>query len=711
MLTAIVRIVIIRPMPKNASTEIQSKINDLRSQIEKHDYQYYVLDSPLISDLEYDQLFSELVKLETKHPEFISPFSPTQRVSGQPSEQFEKIPHRLPMLSLSNSYSADDILAFDERIKNFLKINDEIEYFCEPKFDGLAMELVYENGTLTNAITRGDGEIGEGVLANVKTIKSVPLRLHSAHPPSIFEVRGEILIYKSDFAKLNQAQQDDGEAPFANPRNAAAGTIRQLDPQITAHRPLTMFCYAPGQIDGLRFKTQAEFEVMCNGLGLPVLKVSSKETSFSAFKEDCLRTLRKKDVQKKIALARVCPSANEAVEYYHFIESIRHELPFEIDGIVCKVNKFELQQELGFVARSPRWATAAKFKPEQAETTIKNIVVQVGRTGALTPVAVMEPVKVGGVSITNATLHNQDEIDRKDIRIGDTVIVQRAGDVIPEIVRVDFSKRPAKSTPFIIPNRCPTCDTLAVKSDNEAILRCPNSFCSSKIKGALQHFISRRAMNIDGLGEKLIEMLVDKKIVEKFSDLYHLDFETISSLERQGSKSAQNLLESIEQSKNTTLAKFVYSFGIRFVGEQTAKSLARHFGSIESLMSASRDDLLNVEDVGEKVAASIFETVHSKHFVAEVKALLAAGVTFEDKLSATQTQKLRGIKFVITGTLPVSRDQAKDLIEQNGGAILSSVSKKTNILLAGEDAGSKLQKAEELGVQIIDWSGLQNLIK
>jgi DNA ligase (NAD+) len=678
---------------KNSAHKEALAIAELRAEIHRHDYNYYVLDQPQITDRDYDTLYQRLVALEAQFPELITADSPTQRVPGEVLEGFEKVAHRLPMLSLSNSYSPDDILEFDTRARKYLQMSEPLSYFCEPKFDGLAIELVYQKGVLTHALTRGDGTVGENVLANVKTIRSIPTRLQLAaeKTPDLLEVRGEILIFKSDFLELNTAQQDSGQLPFANPRNAAAGTLRQLDPKIAASRPLRFFAYAPGVIEGLSFQSQEEFENFLADAGLPTVgKVASKN------------------------LARVCGSADEAVAYYKFIEGQRHLLPFDIDGVVAKVNSFELQNRLGFVARSPRWATAAKFQPEQGQTTIREIVVQVGRTGALTPVAIMDPVRVGGVTITHATLHNQDEIDRKNIRVGDTVIIQRAGDVIPEVVRVVEELRPARSQAFFIPAECPACKSIAVRLEGEVVFRCVNSLCPAVLKESLKHFVSRRALNIERLGDRMIETLVDVGLVRSFSDLYRLTSAQLLELDRQGEKSVRNLLESIEKSRQTSLSRLIFALGIRFVGEQTAKDLARHFKTFEALADATDEELLDVEGIGPKVAQSLIEAFSRPVLKAEVQALFEQGVSITEASSAgsnrSRSQKLEGKKFVITGSLPKSRDEVKDLIESHGGSTLSAVSKKVDYVLAGEEAGSKLRKAEELGVKILDWSEFEKIL-
>ena len=694
----------------------RTRLNQLKDEIRKHDYRYHVLDQPLIADREYDALFQELRELEEKHPDWVTTDSPTQRVGATPLDSFEKMAHRQPMLSLSNTYSPEEISEFDERVRKVLQTDDDVHYFCEPKFDGLAIELIYEDGLLTGAITRGDGTTGENVISNVRTIRAIPQKLAVAKPPTLLEVRGEILMFKADFAALNEAQQDAGQVPFANPRNAAAGSIRQLDPKVTASRTLRIFAYAPGVIEGKNFKSQTEFETYLAEANLPTVGIADPDEDMGEFVERTTRELTAwvKDKKKaRPALGRVCKGAAEAIQYYHLIEKIRHRLPFDIDGIVVKIDSYPVQRELGFVARSPRWAAAAKFQPEQSTTLIKEIIVQVGRTGALTPVAIMEPVRVGGVTITNATLHNQDEIDRKDVRIGDTVVIQRAGDVIPEIVKVVLEKRPVDSKPFKIPHKCPVCHQPAVREEEEVVYRCVNPICPAILKESLKHFAARRAMNMERLGDRMLETFVDQGLVKSYSDLYKLTFEQLIELERQGEKSVANILESIDKSRATTLPRLVFALGIRFVGEATAKHLAKHFGTIEKLMEASEEELVNVEEIGPKVAESIRSAFANKALVKEIANLQKLGVHYEPmtKKAATKgSQTLEGKKFVITGTLPVGRDEAKDLIEAHGGTAVGSVSKKTDYVLAGDEAGSKLQKAQELGVEVIDWTRLQEML-
>jgi DNA ligase (NAD+) len=682
---------------------VVGRYNELKTLIREHDHSYFVLDRPSIGDFEYDQLYAELLKIEKEHPDLITADSPSQRVGGQAVSEFEKIPHRRPMLSLSNTYSVDEVREFDERVRKFLETDKDVTYFCELKFDGLACELIYETGHLTGALTRGDGAVGENVLSNVRTIRSIPLTLEGKVPP-LLEVRGEVLMFKKDFAKLNENQQEAGDLTFANPRNAAAGSIRQLDPRITAKRPLRLFGYAPGEIEGgARPVSQSAWLDFLKEHGVPVLNYGPWSK---------VKAAMAKGYKAEMPLAALCTGGDEAVEYYEEILKLRHELPFDIDGVVIKVNSYPLQDRLGTVARSPRWATAAKFPPEQATTVIEDIVVQVGRTGALTPVAIMNPVRVGGVTITNATLHNQSEVERKDVRIGDTVIVQRAGDVIPEVVQVVMDKRPSSAKKFKMPKNCPVCGEEAVLPEEEMVTRCVNTFCPAIINESLKHFVSRRAMNIEKLGDKIIEQMTEAGVVKTYSDLYKLTKDDVLSLERQGDKSAQNIIDSIEASRHTTLARLIYALGIRFVGEQTAKQLAAHFKTLDAFLEATEERLLEVEDIGPRVASAILDSLQKTSFTREIKRLLANGVEIEKpKKIADYKQTLKGLSIVITGTLPKPRDEIKDLILALGGKAPGSVSKNTNYVLAGDEAGSKLDKAQELGVEVLDWAGFQKLIE
>ncbi len=660
---------------------------ELKKLLHHHDYLYYALDQPELSDYEYDQLYQELIKLEAEEMGLDLSDSPSQRVSGQALDGFTKKAHRRPMLSLSNTYSPEEIFSFDERVRKVLNTTEPVLYFCEPKFDGLALELIYEKGRLTHAITRGDGNVGEEVISNIRTIRSIPLSLKTDEPPELLEVRGEILILKKDFLKLNENQQEAGQQTFANPRNAAAGTVRQLDPRITASRPLRFFAYALGEVSGVSFGSQEQAEDQLEKWGLPVAQ---------DFNGNPLRQL--------------CQGPQAVVDYYHRIENIRRELPFDIDGVVAKVNDFRLQEDLGMVARSPRWAAAAKYQPEQAETIVEDIVVQVGRTGALTPVAIMKPIRVGGVTVTNSTLHNQEEINRKDLRIGDTVVIQRAGDVIPEVVRVILEKRPQNSTPFLMPDRCPVCAGKVEKPEEEVVLRCLNHFCPAIVKESLKHFVARRAMNIDKIGDRIIAAFVDAGIVKTFSDFYRLKKSDVLGLERQGEKSADNIIASIAKSQHTTFARFIFALGIRFVGEQTAKAIADHFGSLEKFLAATESDLLQIPDIGPKVASSLLLWLGQDRLVNEARLLLDLGIVFE-KSTRVEGGKLAGLSFLVTGTLPIKRDEAQGIIEANGGKLLSAVSSKLSFLVVGEEPGSKLEKAEKLGVKVIGWDQLQKMLE
>lgn len=667
----------------------------LIDEIERHNQLYHTLDQPEISDYEYDFLFKELEEIESQYPEFKRPSSPTSKVGGEVLKSFTKVQHQEPMLSLQNTYSPEEIIEFESKISRQLSGDQGLQFFCSPKFDGVAIELVYVDGHLVHAITRGDGVVGEDVLSNVKTISALPKKLRGKKIPPRMDIRGEILMNKREFARINELCQERGLQTFANPRNAAAGTIRQLDSRIAAERNLSIFCYSLGYAEGVDFATQSSFEDQMAEFGVPVMS-----------------HVKSGNVTDK-NLSKICVGAKEVIDYYLEIEKRRHHLEFEIDGIVAKVNSFSLQKSLGKIARSPRWAFAAKYKPQQASTVVENIVVQVGRTGALTPVAVMNPVEVGGVTVTYATLHNQDEIDRKDVRVGDTVFVHRAGDVIPEILSVDLSKRKSNSKKFTIPDLCPTCYQKVVQLEGEVIKRCVNSVCPSVLVELLKHFVSRNAMNIDKLGSRLIEIFFEKKLIESFSDLYRLTYNQLIELDRQGEKSTENLLESIENSKSPDLHRFIYALGIRFVGEQTARVLAQNFKTITAFMEAVEEDLIGIPDIGPKVSQSIVRTLKQKAFQQEVKKLLQVGVQPKDVLGPPKgaKQPLAGLSFVVTGTLPLPRNEVQDFIRDAGGEVSSAVSKKTSVLVAGEKAGSKLEKAEKLGVLVWSWDDLQEKLK
>ncbi|MGE5523407.1 MAG: NAD-dependent DNA ligase LigA [Rhodospirillaceae bacterium] len=668
----------------SAPASVVRRVETLRRDIERHNYQYYVLDQPLISDAEYDQLFRELQALEAEHPELATPDSPTQRIGGAALDTFAPIQHRLPMLSLNNAFSEEEVVAFDRRAREGLAVS-EVEYAGEPKFDGLAVSLIYEGGRLRKGATRGDGYTGEDVTANLRTIGAIPLRLPHAEPPAVLEVRGEVLMLKRDFDELNRRQRERGDKEFVNPRNAAAGALRQLDPRITAHRRLTFFAYGVGVADGTpQFTRHSE---VLDYLASQRFPVSAER--------------------------RVLRGVEALLDYYRSVGERRAGLPYDIDGVVYKVNALKAQERLGYVARAPRFAVAHKYPAEEATSIVMAIDVQVGRTGALTPVARLKPVFVGGVTVTNATLHNEEEIRRKDIRVGDTVVVRRAGDVIPEVARVVHEKRPSHTTLFHMPKRCPVCGSDVERPEGEAVARCTAGlFCPAQRKQALRHFASRRAMDIEGLGEKLVDQLVDSGMVKTPADLYALRIEDLARLQRMGEKSAANLASAIERSKTTTLERFIYALGIRNVGETTARDLARHFGNIDALISADVQALERVPDVGPVVAASICKFSHEAHNRQVIQQLLAAGVQPRHEAPRHAARAgLEGKTFVLTGTLPgMSRDEAKSRIEAKGGRVTGSVSKKTDYVVAGAEPGSKLDKATELGIKVLDEQALLDLL-
>lgn len=657
---------------------IQLRIEKLKSQINEANYRYYVLDSPTLSDAEYDLLFKELLKLETKHPELRDPASPTQKVGGPPLEKFTKYRHREPMLSLQNIYSEEELVDFYDRWASVIGHNFSV--MGEPKFDGLAIELVYEEGILTVASTRGDGETGENVTENVKTIRSVPLKLRGDYP-KLLEVRGEIIIFKKDFEELNKERAKQDEPLFANPRNAAAGSIRQLDPKIAAQRHLDLFCHSLGKIEGANLKTQVELGELFSDWGLRT----------HALKKE-LRT--QKEIQR----------------FFVEVEGLRDSLPYEIDGIVLKVNELKNQRELGFVARSPRWAVAYKFKAQEGITVLKDVHFQVGRTGVITPVAVLEPVWVGGVEVKSATLHNEDQIKALGLKIHDTVVVKRAGDVIPNIQSVITEKRTGKEKTIHFPKQCPSCKDPIITSEDEVAHRCINVACPARLAETLKHFASKRAMNIEGLGDKWIEILLEKQLIHHFSSLYDLTPELLQTLERQGERSAQKLVDAIQKTKNNALDRFIFGLGIRFVGERTAELLAIHFRTLDKFLNATEEELLNVEEVGEKVAKAILQFISDKKNRNEINRLIEKGITPKPLKSYGGTT-LQGKTFVITGTLPtLSRDEASDLIRTHGGKVTGSISKNTDYLVVGEEAGSKLTKARELGVKELSEAQLKALV-
>ena len=654
------------------SEAIKKRVEKLREEIEYHNYLYYVLDQPKISDTQYDRLMRELEKFEEEYPDLRSPNSPTQRIGASPLEEFEIVRHTIPMLSLSNAFDESEARDFDKRVKKFLGTSEDIEYVAEPKFDGLAIELVYERGQFVVGSTRGDGVNGENITQNLRTIRTIPLQLIQKEipVPERLEVRGEAIMQINKFKELNRKREEMGEPLFANPRNAAAGSVRQLDPKITAERPLEIYFYALGEVRGWTFKNQWEV----------------------------LQTLPKWGLRTNPHV-RKCKNIDEVLYYYHEMNEKRETLPHEIDGTVIKVNSFDLQTRLGEIARSPRWALAFKFQPKQETTKILDIRVQVGRTGALTPVAVMEPVKVGGVEVSRATLHNQDEIDKKDVRVGDTVIIQRAGDVIPEVVQVVASKRTGKENKFKMPSKCPVCGAEIIKE--EAIHRCIGLDCPAQLKGRIKHFASKRAMDIDGLGVKLIDQLVDKGLVKDVADIYYINKEEFIELERMAEKSAQNIIDAIERSKIKPLSKFLFALGIRHAGETTAEDLARHFPRLDDFPHLSEEDLIEVEGIGPEVAASVHQFFNDRKNKESIELLKKAGVkVIEPKVK--EKGKLAGKTFVFTGALKTfGRDEARALVESLGGMTASAISKKVDFVVVGEDPGSKFDKAKELGVKTL----------
>jgi DNA ligase (NAD+) len=665
------------------SVGVQKEIERLREDIRYHEHRYYVLDDPEISDVKFDELVHRLQKLEDEHPELVTPDSPTQRVGGQPAEEFVKVRHSAPMLSLDNTYSLDELRDFDRRVRE-LSGREHVPYVAELKLDGLSMALTYEEGALTRGLTRGDGVTGEDVTQNVKTIRSVPLRVDSRKLGTIghaetFEVRGEVIMTHKAFGQANEQREKNGEQPFANPRNAAAGTIRQLDPRIVAQRNLDIFLYY----------------MLVNGR--PPLKEHWQVL-------EALQELGFKVNPYK----RLAKSFDELTRYIQEMESKREELEYEIDGMVVKVNEIGLWDELGMTAKSPRWAIAYKYPAHQETTVVMDIRPQVGRTGTLTPVADLEPVSVGGVTVSHATLHNMDEVERLGVKIGDTVLVQRAGEVIPQVLKV--TKHSPKGRAFRMPEHCPVCGGDVIRVEGEVAYRCVNAACPAQLKESLLHFAARHAMNINGLGESLVDQLVDKKIVQDVADLYGLEMEQLASLERMGRKSAQNLLEEIEKSKQAELARVIYAIGIRFVGERTAQLLAEHFGSMDKFRDAAPEELYEVEEIGPKVAQSIVEFFLEKRNRDVVEKLRKAGLQFEQKKHRTGGT-LEGKQFVLTGSLPsLSREEATHMIEETGGRVTGSVSKKTNYVVVGADPGSKLDKARSLGIRTIDEAGLRKLL-
>lgn len=665
------------------------RMRQLIELLDRWEHAYYVLDAPEVPDSEYDRVYRELQQLEANHPTLIQSDSPTQRVGGKPAEGFEQVKHRVPMLSLGNAFEDSDVIAFDRRVKELadLSPNTILDYSVDPKFDGLAISIHYRNGVFQQAITRGDGTVGEDVSANVKTIRSLPLKLKGKDIPEHLEVRGEIFMYKDDFAQMNERQAELGLKVFANPRNAAAGTIRQLDPRTAASRPLRFFCYGASlDREQLRvLKTQSALIHWLGDMGLPISKLSKK-------------------VQ----------GAEGLLEFYKEVGESRNTLPFEIDGVVYKVDSFDLQDQLGFVAKAPRFAVAHKFPPDEVLSRLLSIEVQVGRTGSITPVAKLEPVKVGGVVVSSATLHNLDEIQRKDLRVGDQVLVRRAGDVIPEVLPFTGNVRTASSALFTMPTRCPICNSLVRQEEGEAAYRCTGGLvCKAQLTQSIIHFAHRRAIDIEGLGSKLVEVLVEKEWVKTPADLFRLQFNNIVQLERMGEKSARNLLDSIAKARQTTFGRFLFGLGIRHVGEATARDLALYFGDVNKLMTANVEELLEVNDVGPVVAQSIRQFFDEPANQKVVNELIELGVKWPDAQvrEADSTHPFFGKTFVLTGSLnSYSRDEAGALITERGGKVSGSVSKKTDFVLAGESAGSKLEKAVTLGITILDEAAFQGML-
>ena len=656
---------------------LQQQIDTLRQDLRRYEYEYHVLDNPTIPDAEYDRLFHQLKALEAEHPELITADSPTQRVGAKPLSGFAQIRHEIPMLSLDNAFSDEEFYAFVKRIEDrLIRLPEPLTFCCEPKLDGLAVSILYVNGVLTQAATRGDGTTGEDITANIRTIRNIPLQLLMDNPPARLEVRGEVFMPHEGFERLNQQALEKGEKTFANPRNAAAGSLRQLDPKITSKRPLVLNAYGIGIAEGVDLpNTHYDRLQWLKSIGIPV--------------------------NPEI---RLCNGTDEVLDFYRDIQNKRSSLGYDIDGTVLKINDIALQEKLGFISKAPRWAIAYKFPAQEELTRLNDVEFQVGRTGAITPVAKLEPVFVAGVTVSNATLHNGDEIERLDIAIGDTVVIRRAGDVIPQIIGVLHDRRPADARPIVFPETCPVCDSAIVRIEGEAVARCTGGlFCAAQRKEALKHFVSRKAMDIDGVGGKLIEQLVDRELVHTPADLFKLDLTTLTRLERMGAKSAENALASLEKAKNTTLARFIFALGIREVGEATALNLANHFKTLEALQNADLEALQQVPDVGEVVANRILAFWHEPHNVAVVNDLIAQGVHWETVETKEVTEnRFKGKTVVLTGTLTqMGRNEAKALLQDMGAKVSGSVSAKTDFVIAGDAAGSKLTKAQELGVTVL----------
>ena len=656
---------------------LQQQIDTLRHDLRRYEYEYHVLDNPTIPDAEYDRLFHQLKALEAAHPELITADSPTQRVGAKPLSGFAQIRHEIPMLSLDNAFSDEEFYAFVKRIEDrLIRLPEPLTFCCEPKLDGLAVSILYVNGVLTQAATRGDGTTGEDITANIRTIRNIPLQLLMDNPPARLEVRGEVFMPHAGFERLNQLALEKGEKTFANPRNAAAGSLRQLDPKITSKRPLVLNAYSIGIAEGVDLpNTHYDRLQWLKSIGIPV--------------------------NPEI---RLCNGTDEVLDFYRDIQNKRSSLGYDIDGTVLKINDIALQEKLGFISKAPRWAIAYKFPAQEELTRLNDVEFQVGRTGAITPVAKLEPVFVAGVTVSNATLHNGDEIERLDIAIGDTVVIRRAGDVIPQIIGVLHDRRPADARPIVFPETCPVCDSAIVRIEGEAVARCTGGlFCAAQRKEALKHFVSRKAMDIDGVGGKLIEQLVDRELVHTPADLFKLDLTTLTRLERMGTKSAENALASLEKAKNTTLARFIFALGIREVGEATALNLANHFKTQEALQNAGLEALQQVPDVGEVVANRILAFWHEPHNVAVVNDLIAQGVRWETvETKEVAENRFKGKTVVLTGTLTqMGRNEAKVLLQDMGAKVSGSVSAKTDFVIAGDAAGSKLTKAQELGVTVL----------
>jgi DNA ligase (NAD+) len=664
---------------------VLEEVHQLRAEILEHNYRYYVLDAPSIPDEEFDRLFKRLEALEEKYPEFIDPTSPTQRVGAVPLSEFSQVQHKIPMLSLSNAFSSEEVAAFSHRIDQRLQHHHILDFHCEPKMDGVAISLLYKNGELIQAATRGDGFTGEDVTANVRTIKAIPLQLHGEKFPKILEVRGEVYMPKAGFEKLNKIALAKNEKIFVNPRNAAAGSLRQLNPKITAGRPLLFFAYSIGQVSESMTDQHDQILQKLRHFGIPV-------------SSEC----------------RLVHGIDACLEYYEHIQAKRDHLPFEIDGVVYKVNSITLQEKLGFVSRAPRWALAHKFPAQEKATLVNAIELQVGRTGAVTPVARLEPVFVGGATVSNATLHNFDELHRKDIRVGDTVIIRRAGDVIPEVASFIPEKRPSGTHPFPVPTHCPICHAAVIKPEGEAVARCMGGlYCHAQLVESIKHFASRRAMDIEGLGDKLVELLVDEKLIKDVSDIYQLEEFALAALPRLGEKSAQNVVSAIEKSKKTTLLRFLFALGIRGVGEATALALAQHFENLNNIKNASAEVLEEVADVGPIISANIRGFFDQHHNVQLIQKLQDSGIHWP-KIVRIAVEKLpfSGKSVVLTGTLEsLTREEAKERLQALGAKVSSSVSAKTDFVVAGADPGSKYDKAQALGVRIVDEAELLKLLQ